>query len=546
MAPEVGGTSEKDQKMPTLTSPAGTTSRTLLALLLAGATLAGATMLATAQDRPRGGGQPPADHPQTEQRPAEQRQNDQRQAPPGPGVLRLLPGDAVTQHTIEIAGRKLDYTATAGTLSLYDQTGERSAAIYYTAYVGKGAGAANRPLTFVFNGGPGAASAFLNLGLVGPRIAEFALAGHDGSLTKLQDNPDTWLAFTDLVLIDPVGSGWSRPAKADGGSAFWGVRRDAESMAKTIALYVANNARSASPKYILGESYGGFRAAKVARALQEQQGIIVSGILMLSPLLDGALTFGGTRLPLGAALQLPSLAATELERKGTFSKEKLAAAERFALTEYLSTLAGAPPQGEAAHNFYARVAALTGLPEDVVETTRGFIRDSYVKNLDSGQHKIVSHYDATFTADDPYPDQIASRGPDPLLDGVVRAYGGAYAAYARDELGFKTEITYILLASDISGKWDWEGSGRAGANVIDDLRALLSLTPSFRLLVAHGYSDMVTPYAASRYVLDHLPQMGDPTRAQLRLYRGGHMLYLDPGSRHAFSADAKAFYQEAP
>ncbi len=142
---------------------------------------------------------------------------------------------------------------------------------------------------------------------------------------------------------------------------------------------------------------------------------------------------------------------------------------------------------------------------------------------------------------------MAARGPDPLLDGVVRAYGGAYAAYARDELGFKTEMTYILLASDISGKWDWEGgSGRAGANVVDDLRTLLSLTPSFRLLVAHGYSDMVTPYAASRYVLDHLPQMGDPMRTQLRLYRGGHMLYLDAGSRHAFSTDAKAFYQEAP
>src|SRR3984893_8457182 len=135
MAPKVGGTSEKDHEMPTLTSPAGTTtSRTLLAWLLAGATLAGATLLATAQDRPRGG-QPPADHPQTEQRPNDQpRQGDQRQAPAGPGVLRLLPGDAVTQHTIEIAGAKLDYTATAGTLSLYDQTGERSAAIYYTAY----------------------------------------------------------------------------------------------------------------------------------------------------------------------------------------------------------------------------------------------------------------------------------------------------------------------------------------------------------------------------------------------------------------------------
>jgi carboxypeptidase C (cathepsin A) len=540
--------------MPTLKLPAGTTtSRILQALLLAGATLAGATLLAAAQDRPRG--QPPADHPQTgqsageprqgEQRQGDQRQSDQRQAPAGPGVLRLLPGDSVTQHTIEIAGGKLDYTATAGTFSLYDQTGERSAAIYYTAYVAKGA-SPNRPLTFVFNGGPGAASAFLNLGLVGPRIAEFALASHDGSVAKLQDNPDTWLAFTDLVLIDPVGSGWSRPAKPDGGSAFWGVRRDADSMAKTIALYVANNARSASPKYILGESYGGFRAAKVAEALQEQQGIIVSGIIMLSPLLDGALTFGSNRHALGAALQLPSLAASELERKGTFSREKLAEAERFALTDYLSTLAGAPLQGEAAHHFYARVAALTGLPEDVVEKTHGFIRDSYVKNLYSGEHKIVSHYDATFAAADPNPDQPSARGPDPVLDGVVRAYGGAYAAYARDELGFKTEMTYILLASDISGKWDWgEGSGRLGASVVDDLGSLLSLTPSFRLLIAHGYSDMVTPFAASRYVLDHLPQMGDPMRTQLKLYRGGHMLYLDPGSRHAFSVDAKAFYQEA-
>ncbi|HEY6259110.1 MAG TPA: carboxypeptidase [Xanthobacteraceae bacterium] len=540
--------------MPTLRSSAGTTTnRKSLALLLASVMLASAFSVAAAQDRPRGGGQPPADHGQSDPRQGEQRQaqaqgpaGEQRQAPPGPGVLRLLPGDAVTQHSIEIAGRKLDYTATAGTFSLFDQSGERSAAIYYTAYVAKDADAASRPLTFVFNGGPGAASAFLNLGLVGPRVAQFALSGHDGAQTKLMDNPDSWLAFTDLVLIDPVGSGWSRPAKPDGGSAFWGVRRDADSMAKVIALYVNNNVRSASPKYILGESYGGFRAAKVGRAVQEQQGIIISGIVMLSPLLDGGLTFGGTRHALGAALQLPSLAAAELERKGTFSPDKLAAAERFALTEYLSTLAGAPPQGEAAHAFYARVAAMTGLPEDVVAKTRGFIRDSYVKNSDSGERKVVSHYDATFAVDDPYPDQVTNRGPDPLLDGVVRAYGGAYAAYARDELGFKTEMTYNLLASEVSGKWDWEGGGRGSADVSDDLRTLLALTPSFRLLIAHGYSDMVTPFAASRYVLNHLPQLDDPTRAQLRLYRGGHMLYLDPASRHAFSTDAKAFYQEAP
>ena len=531
--------------MPILRSSAPVRYR-FLALLLAGATLAAAS-LAAAQDRPRG--QPPADHPQAEQRQGDQRQADQRQGgarqpPSGPGVLGLLPSDSVTQHSIEIAGKKLDYTATAGTFSLYDQSGERSAAIYYTAYVAKGTDSASRPLTFVFNGGPGAASAFLNLGLVGPRTAHLALSAHDGAQAKLVDNPDTWLTFTDLVLIDPVGSGWSRPAKPDGGNAFWGVRRDADSMAKVIALYVNNNARSASPKYILGESYGGFRAAKVARAVQEQQGIIISGIVMLSPLIDGALTFGNARSALGAALQLPSLAAAELERNGAFNKQAQAEAERFALTEYLTTLAGPAPQGEAARNFYARVAKITGLPEDVVTRTRGFIRNTYIKHLRAGDGKIVSHYDATFAVPDPFPEQESARGPDPILDSFTRAYGAAYAAYARDELGFKTEMSFILLATDIAGKWDWgEHSGRGSASVSEDLRELLAFIPSFRLLVAHGYSDMVTPYAASRYALDHLPPIGDPSRTQLLLYRGGHMFYTNAESRKAFSADAKAFYQ---
>jgi carboxypeptidase C (cathepsin A) len=461
----------------------------------------------------------------------------------GPGVLSLLPGDSVTEHTLPLASGKLAYTATAGTFSLFSQSGDRSAAVFYTAYVAKTDNPAARPLTFVFNGGPGAASAFLSLGLVGPRIAEFSMDGHDGASPRLVDNPDTWLAFTDLVLIDPVGTGWSRAAKPDGGSAFWGVRSDAESMAKVIALYVAKNGRSSSPKYILGESYGGFRAAKVARAVQNEQGIIVSGILMLSPMLDGAFQFGGDRFALGAALQLPSLAAAELERKGKFSMDALAQAEHFALTDYLSTLAGPPPKGAAAQKFYDRVSQITGLPADVIAEGRGFIRDDYIKNLRAGDHKIVSHYDATFASDDPYPESPVARGPDPILDGVVRAYGSAFVAYARDELGFKTDITYDLLASEISGRWEWqEGSGHGQPSVTDDLRVLLALTPSFHLMIAHGYSDMVTPYAVSRYVLDHLPPVGGEERTQLKLYRGGHMFYLDPASRKAFTADARTMY----
>ncbi len=313
------------------------------------------------------------------------------------------------------------------------------------------------------------------------------------------------------------------------------------SMAKVVALYIARNGRGSSPKFILGESYGGFRAAKVARALQNEQGIIVSGITMLSPMLEGAFQFGGDRFALGAALQLPSLAAAELERNGTFSEDALAKAEHFALTDYLSTLAGPPLQGDAAKAFYARVAQITGLPVDAVAQGRGFIRDEYVKNLRAGDHKIVSQYDATFASDDPYPESPSARGPDPILDGLVRAYGGAFVAYARDELGFKTEMTYNLLASEISGKWEW-GEGRRQPSVSDDLRVLLALSPSFRLIVAHGYSDMVTPYAVSRYVLDHLPPVDGEERTQLKLYRGGHMFYLDPASRKAFTADARTMY----
>jgi carboxypeptidase C (cathepsin A) len=511
-----------------------TIRRGILALSIAAFVLG--TAAAVAQEHPaRGGGDR---QNRTEQSGGPNGQAGAQHGPQnGPGVLSLLPQDSVTEHTLDLPSGKLAYTATAGTFSLFDQSGERSAAVFYTAFVAKSDRPAERPVTFVFNGGPGAASAFLNLGMVGPRIAEFP--GHDGANARMLDNPDTWLAFTDLVLIDPVGTGWSRAAKPDGANAFWGVRREA--MAKVIALYVNKNGRGASRKFILGESYGGFRAAKVARALQSDQGIVVSGVVMLSPLLEGALQFGGDRFALGAALQLPSLAAAELERKGAFSMEALAAAEHFALTDYLTTLAGPTPQGEAAKAFYARVAEITGLPVDVVTQSRGFIRDTYVKALHRADHKVVSHYDATFASDDPYPESPVARGPDPILDGLVRAYGGAFAAYARDELGFKTDMTYTLLASDISGKWDW-GEGHSQPSVADDLRSLLTLTPSFHLLVGHGYSDMVTPYAASRYVLNHLPPLEGEERAQLKLYRGGHMFYLDPESRKAFTADARVMY----
>ena len=480
-----------------------------------------------------------------EEQPARSPPGAQRDEPQhGPGVLRLLPGDAVSEHSIELASGKLAYTATAGTFSLIDQSGERKAEVFYTAYVAGGGDTANRPVTFVFNGGPGAASAFLHLGLVGPKLVDFGPQGHDGAAARLRDNPETWLAFTDLVLIDPVGTGWSRAPKPDDANAFYNIRRDAESIAKIIALYVAKNGRSASPKYLLGESYGGFRSVKVAKTLQREQGIVVSGILMVSPLLDAEFLFGSSRYALGAALQLPSLIATELERRHTFSAAALAEGERFAMTEYLTTLAGPPPTGDKADVFYHRLAQLSGLPAETVVKTRGFIRDAYLKNLRAGQDQVVSRYDASFATPDPYPEAYGPEGPDPILDGFVRALGGTFVGYARNELGFKTDITYALLASEVSHKWSWhEGGGWSPPSVQDDIRDLLAVDPSLRILIAHGFSDMVIPYAVSRYVIEHLPQIGAPGRVELKLYRAGHMFYLDDAARRAFTAEARAFYQ---
>ena len=188
---------------------------------------------------------------------------------------------------------------------------------------------------------------------------------------------------------------------------------------------------------------------------------------------------------------------------------------------------------------------MTGLPIDTVRRGRGFVRDNFIKHLHDGDQAIVSRYDATLAAPDPFPETDASRHEDPVLDGFTRAYAGAFVAYARDQLGFKTEMTYSLLTDDISGRWDWGRGGRAQASVTDDLRQLLSLNPSFRVMIAQGYSDLVTPYFVSRYVINHLPEtVAD--RVKLNSYRGGHMLYTTQSSRIALTADAKAFYMNRP
>jgi carboxypeptidase C (cathepsin A) len=397
----------------------------------------------------------------------------------------------------------------------------------------------------VFNGGPGAASAYLHLGLVGPRILEFGEDQKDGTRPSLSNNPDSWLGFTDLVLIDPVGTGWSRAAGDEAGENFYNVRQDADSLAKFIALYTQRNGRLTSPKYLAGESYGGFRAAKVASALKDRQGILVSGVVMISPMIEGRFLWGANDDPLAAALRLPSLAAAELERRNAFDPSLVSDAERFAMTDYLVSLAGAPLQGPLADGFHARVSALTGIPQEDLSRTYGFVGDIYAKRS-AGEGRVVSPYDAGHSVVDAYPEAVTSQNDDPILDGYTRAYGAAFAAYARDELGFKSEMTYTLLNEDVNREWKWNGGrgddSRLSATAATDIRDLLSVIPQFRVMVTHGYSDVLTPYGFSKYVLDHLPPALRAGRVELRLYRGGHMFYTSPAARKASSQDVSKFY----
>lgn len=458
------------------------------------------------------------------------------------GILALLPADATTSHILKTKNGDLSYEATAGTIAIRGQDGKISAKVFYTAYVARSGG--KRPLTFAFNGGPGAASAYLHLGLAGPRIVDFGPDGNDGATARLKDNPESWLGFSDLVFIDPVGTGWSRAA--GNGSEFYGVDQDADAIAKVIALYVQRTNRAGTAKYLLGESYGGFRAAKVASALKDRQGILVSGIIMVSPMIEARLIFGATDYPLGAALQFPSIAAAELERNQAFDPKAVVAAEEFAMHDYLVALAGAPPRGPDAKAFYDKVAQLTGIDRQTVERSRGFVGDMLSRTRNG---EIASPYDAAYTVPDPYPAASGGHSDDPILDGYTRAYGSFFASYARNELSYPCEMTYSLLSLDVNRRWDWKqgrDGTRADAGVADDLRELLATIPSFRLMVMHGYSDVLTPYGASRYVLDHLPEALAKGRTELALYRGGHMFYTRPDSLSAATADARAFYERTP
>lgn len=474
----------------------------------------------------------------------------QRPAPSG-GILSLLPKPSVSDHTVAMNGRRLDYQAEAGTLSLLGGKGDVTAEIFYTAYTLKPGGnkedIAKRPITFVFNGGPGAASAYLHLGALGPRVIETA---PDGSFLpppqKLADNPDTWLDLTDLVFVDPVGTGYSREAPGQDTGSFWGVNQDASAMGAFIRLFLAQSGRTGSPVFLAGESYGGFRAALLAKTLPEDAGISPSGIVLISPALEFSLVRPDEFELLHWALDLPALAAVNLHSQGIAGKEfaeKLAEAERFATGDYLLALAsGLEPGGRQAS---ARVAELTGLALPLVQQNFARISSTlFAREFARAKGQVLSLYDGTIGTADIAPESSHGGGADPVLDRSVPVLTSAFVDYVRNELNFRTDISYRVLNGEISGKWDYgTGPSRQGyAGVLDDLQEARSLNPSLGVLVVHGNTDLVTPYMESRFLLGQLPTLPGAKPIRSEVLDGGHMMYLRPDSRAALKALAAGLF----
>ncbi len=467
---------------------------------------------------------------------------------PAGGILSLLPDDATSRHALDTPDGRIDYTVTAGTVTLRDGTGAPTAAIFNVAYRTEPADP-GRPVTFVFNGGPGAAATYLHLGALGPRT--IAVSPDGGFLPppqRLVDNPDTWLAFTDLVFVDPPGTGYSRAADPEKAGDFYAVDRDASTMAAFVRLWLQKENRLGAPVHLAGESYGGFRAARLARTLQEEAGIAPSGVVLISPALEFARLFPDSFDVLAPALLLPSMAAAKLEAEGVHGDaalaERLAPVEDFALGPYLTALASGRAAAAALSD---RIADLTGLDPSLVRRAGGRVDAGlYAREIRRAAGETVSLYDATLVAPDIAPESEGLETPDPVLDRSLPALTAAFVAYARDTLGFRTDLTYRLLDGDIARRWDYGIRRQGYAGVLDDLQHARALSPTLRVLIVHGFTDLVTPYRATRHLLDQLPDLPGAAPIRLVTTEGGHMMYLRPDARRTLAREARAVVAPTP
>ena len=458
---------------------------------------------------------------------------------------------SVTRHKISIGGKEISYTATAGQLPVVNDAGETEAELFSVTYAADAPkGGKRRPLLFIFNGGPGAASVWLHLGAIGPRRVQML---PDGNMPappfQLQDNASSWLDLADLVFVDPVGTGYSRAAKPDLTKNFTTVRGDIESLGKFIRLYLTRNERWSSPIFLVGESYGTFRCAGLSEHLVEH-GVALNGIILVSSILNLQTTSFDNGNDLPYQLFLPSYTATASYHKKLAPElqadldRTLSAAETWAATEYQAALnKGDRLSAEERQAVIAQLSRFTGLSPSFVESRNLRVDNrTFVRELLRDRGRVVGYMDSRFSAANL--DPSAPSGFDPTVSTIRPPFTAAFNVYAREELGFQSDLEYFTLGGGI-GHWDWDAKN-GYADTSDNLRNTFAKNPYMKLFVASGCFDLATPHFATEYTLAHLgltPALRE--NITTRRYKSGHMMYLESESLAQLKRDVAEFVGSA-
>ena len=459
----------------------------------------------------------------------------------------------VTRHEMTLAGKPLKYTATTGFIPLKDDKGETEATIFFMAYTRDDAGpVGKRPLTFAFNGGPGSASLWLHLGAIGPRKVDFPdMAEFPAPPFQLVDNPSTWLDDSDLVFIDPVGTGYSRAAKPELNRKFHGLQGDLDSVGEFIRLYLTRNDRWGSPLFLAGESYGTTRAAGLSDKLVDR-GIAVNGIVLISTVLNFQTLSTNKGNDLAYILFLPTYTATAWYHKKLSPERQsdraatLAEVIHWAETDYtLALMQGDRLAPEKRKEIARTLADYTGLDPVYVERSNLRIEPTrFRKELLRDRGRTVGRLDSRFLGYDEL--GVTDRPEDDPSNSAIRpAFTSAFNQYIRGELGYKSDIPYFVLGEGV-GQWDYGTTGRIAADTSEALRSSWTQNPHLKVLVASGYYDLATPFRAAEYTFAH---MGiDPAfrqRLKVEEYEAGHMMYLHAASLAKLKADVAAFFADA-
>jgi carboxypeptidase C (cathepsin A) len=466
--------------------------------------------------------------------PADAKDKDKDKEPP-------LPADAHVAQTMQLEGKPLYYTVTVGSLPL-TENGKKTGEVVFTSYTVEGP---DRPVTFALNGGPGAASVFLNLGAIGPKHLAFGDEGDSPSdPAKLTDNPGTWLDFTDLVFIDPIGTGYSRSLVAadETKKQFYSTDADIHYLSRIIFDWLVKNGRLNSRKYLTGESYGGYRGPRITHYLQTQLGVAMNGVVLVSPYLNPGLSDNADISPVPWMVTLPSIAAAHLEREHKLTPEAMASVMAYTSGEYASDLLKGRSDPQATPRIVKRVTEMTGLEEEFVRRAGGRLEiGAYLREVFRERGKIGSVYDSNVTGYDPYPFAPEQRTNDPLLESIIAPTTTAMVDFVTRVAGWKADGRYNTLSYEVNSQWDHDSRAlRTGA--VPDLRQAVAADPKLRIIIAHGWNDLSCPFMGSVLTVDQMPLMGDPTRVAVHEYPGGHMFYSRPGSQAALRTDVQAMF----